>query len=199
MPRDLYGIQTQPYGKNIVTGSNVGAVSKQTGPPAGAYDDDEGEADLPPQPIFTPAPLPSPSDRRAANDAAFGRAKERTAVNSRASIDALRNAMAASNRLGSGAEMRGTTAVVTRGQGNLDDLVRAQTIEDLRQTEHETDRNFAAQNANARTQLDSDWRGYPYRVQQAQIDYRRKNKRPSIDAMRGYKGIGGGWDPGHVY
>lgn len=110
-----------------------------------------GMDDVPPAPVYhPPAPLVA-ADRTAANAARFNQAKETSALNTRASIDALRNAMAASNRLGSGMEFRETGKIVQKGMGDISAVDRQNAISDLASTEDVGNRNFDAANSQAST------------------------------------------------
>jgi hypothetical protein len=78
----------------------------------------------------------TPVDTRAAESAAFGRAKDTVGQTSQGALSGLRSALGGRGMLGSGAEMRTTANVFNKGQQQLGDVSRGQAIKsaDLAQT-----------------------------------------------------------------
>ncbi len=83
-----------------------------------------------------------PVDTTAAQGAAFGRAKDTVGQVSQGALTGLRSALAGRGMLGSGAESRGTAAVVNRGQGELGDVARQQAIESAGLAERQGNVNY---------------------------------------------------------
>ena len=83
-----------------------------------------------------------PLDTSAAQGAAFGRAKDTVGQVAGGALTGLRSALAGRGMLGSGAESRGTSAVVNRGQGELGDVARQQAIESSGLAERQGTVNF---------------------------------------------------------
>lgn len=82
----------------------------------------------------------APVDTSAATSAAFANAKDQVGEETGGALTGLRSALAGRGLLGSGAESRGTTSVITKGQGELGKASRGQAIEtaDLAQKNAET-------------------------------------------------------------
>lgn len=82
----------------------------------------------------------APVDTSAATSAAFANAKDQVGQETGGALTGLRSALAGRGLLGSGAESRGTTSVITKGQGELGKTSRGQAIEtaDLGQKNAET-------------------------------------------------------------
>lgn len=77
---------------------------------------------------YQPPPQPTWEDTRATLDAAYNRAKEITGQNNRASLGALRNFMASSNRMGSGTEGRAAGRIVQANEQALSNVGRENEI-----------------------------------------------------------------------
>jgi hypothetical protein len=78
----------------------------------------------------------APVDTRAAESAAFGRAKDTVGQTSQGALSGLRSALGGRGMLGSGAEFKTTANVFNKGQQQLGDVSRGQAIKsaDLAQT-----------------------------------------------------------------
>jgi hypothetical protein len=110
------------------------------------------------------APTVEYPDTSAATAAAFGRAKDKAGLNTRASLTALQNELAGSNLLGSGYEAATTRDIIAQGGGTLADVVREQAIRDAQGAERRASEEYqgrltqrgqdidAAQQAAARQQ-----------------------------------------------
>ncbi len=77
---------------------------------------------------YVPPPQPTWEDTRATLDAAFNRAKEITGQNNRASLGALRNFMAGTNRAGSGTEGRAAGRIIQANEQALSNVGRDNEI-----------------------------------------------------------------------
>lgn len=69
-------------------------------------------------------------DTSAAQAAIFARAKDQVGQETSGSLAALRSALAARGMAGSGAEVKGTSNVLTSGQGQLGDTTREQAVQE---------------------------------------------------------------------
>src|SRR5215467_9802776 len=69
-------------------------------------------------------------DTSAAQANIFARAKDKVGLQTQGSLASLRSALAARGMLGGGAEARGTSNVLTAGQGQLGDTTREQAIQE---------------------------------------------------------------------
>lgn len=104
---------------------------------------------------YVPPPAPSWSDSRAALDAAYGRAKETVARNTRNSLGALRNYAASTNRLGSGMEMRAAGRIAQRGADQISDVTRDNEIGVAVQQNDFSRRQYDANRQEAGKEFDS--------------------------------------------
>lgn len=95
---------------------------------------------MPVPPAPTPPPLVDPGS---ANAAALSRARDQIGVNSRASIDALRNEFAGRNLQGSNIEAAKIGDIVMAGQGQMADTLREQAIQEAARAQAVEDRNYA--------------------------------------------------------
>ena len=75
------------------------------------------------------APISAP-DTSGAQAAMFARAKDKVGEETSGSLTALRSALAARGLLGGGGERRATANILTRGQAELGDTTREQTIQE---------------------------------------------------------------------
>lgn len=89
-------------------------------------------------------------DTRAAEDAAFNRAKDKSGLVAESALSGLRSSLGGRGLLGSGAESRGTNAVINKGQQELGDVIRQNAI---------TSSENAQQNAIANYQGQTTMRG----------------------------------------
>lgn len=85
----------------------------------------------------------SPADRRAAEDAAFARAKERVGATTQGLLRSIQNTMARRGIQGSGIEGELTERALTGGAGQLGEVARDQAIEGLRRAQAIEDRDYA--------------------------------------------------------
>lgn len=81
-------------------------------------------------------------DNSAANAAIFARSKDKVGETSRGALTGLRSALGGRGMLGSGAESRGTAAVVQEGQGQLGDTIREGAIQDTAQANKNATTNY---------------------------------------------------------
>lgn len=79
---------------------------------------------------------------RAAEAAAFARAKDRIQQNTQANLRGLRENMTARGISGSGIEAAGTADILGGGSGDVNDVIREQAIEGLRRSQQVSDRNY---------------------------------------------------------
>lgn len=77
----------------------------------------------------TPGQVTMP-DVSGAQATTFARAKDQTALNSRAALTAMQNEMGGANLLGSGAEAAATRDIIAKGAGGLNEVTREQAIQD---------------------------------------------------------------------
>lgn len=70
-----------------------------------------------------------PTDTSAADAARFGRAKDTVGQTTRASLTGLRSALASRGQLGGAGESHGTSAIFTKGMGDLNEVTRDNAIE----------------------------------------------------------------------
>lgn len=98
---------------------------------------------------YQPPQQPTWEDTRATLDAAYNRAKEITGQNNRASLGALRNFMASSNRMGSGAEGRAAGRIVQAGEQALSNVGRDNEIGAGQQKIDFVGKNYAANRDDA--------------------------------------------------
>lgn len=83
----------------------------------------------PPQGTSAPPVTIAPPDTSAATANAFARAKDQVGLETRGALTGLAGAMAGRGTVGSGVEGRGMSSVVNKGQGELGDTTREQTIQ----------------------------------------------------------------------
>jgi hypothetical protein len=119
---------------------------------------------------YVPPPQPTWEDSRAALDAAYGRAKEITGQNNRASLGALRNFMASTGRMGSGTEGRAAGRIIAANEDRLSNLGRDNEIGAARQKIDFVNQNYAAN------------RGDAANVASSQFDIWNAKNRNAIDA-----------------
>lgn len=100
-------------GLNLLGGSSSSSASAGGAGGAGGY--------------VSPIAFP---DTTAATDAVFARAKDKAALNARASLRGLTEAMASRNMLGSGVESAGMGEVVGRAGQSVGDTIREQAIQE---------------------------------------------------------------------
>lgn len=89
------------------------------------------------------API-APVDMTASNSAAFGRAKDQVGQETSGALAGLRSSLGGRGLLGSGAESRGTAAVINKGQGELGDTSRQQAITGTTQDQQVAEANQGA-------------------------------------------------------
>jgi len=83
------------------------------------------------------------ADRSAAENAAFARAKDRTALVTQGLLKSIRNNSARRGISGSPLALSGENDVMAQGAGALGEVVRDQTLEGLRREEHVADTNYS--------------------------------------------------------
>lgn len=83
-------------------------------------------------------------DRTAANAAEFGAAKDKVGQETSGALTGLRSALAGRGLLGSGAESRGTTGIIQKGQQELGDTTRQQAVTDADLTQQNAVANLNA-------------------------------------------------------
>jgi hypothetical protein len=122
------------------------------------------------------------ADRRAAESAAFGRAKDRTGKLAGGAMKGLMNQMSSRGMRGSSIEGRGIGGVTAQAQGQLGDVIRQQAIEGLRRDQQVEDRDYAGQINQRSTDIgatgqyrgqDLTARGQDIQAQQTPIDILR--------------------------
>jgi len=120
---------------------------------------------LPQQPTYAPPPAPAQvapltmpqhpqataAERKAASDAAYASAKDRTATTGRAALDAFRDEMSSRNLVGSGAEMAGTAGIVNTAQGELGTAAREQSQADYNRANAVADQVYGTESGAATT------------------------------------------------
>lgn len=74
-------------------------------------------------------------DTTAGKDAAYARAKDQTGLNARASLNALQDQLGGNQMLGSGLAADQSRQIIEHGQGQLDEVSRAQAINDANSVE----------------------------------------------------------------
>lgn len=110
------------------------------------------------------APLQMP-DQSAKNAAIFAQAKDQVGQMSRASLDSLAGELGSEGMLGGGAQAQATRDIISQGEGQLGDTVRANAVNDANlaadfaKTNYqgaltERGQNIQAQEANARLALE---------------------------------------------
>jgi len=85
----------------------------------------------------------TPVDTRAAESAAFGRAKDQVGETSQGALSGLRSALGGRGMLGSGAEYRGTANVFNKGQQQLGDVSRGLAIKGAENAQENAQTNYA--------------------------------------------------------
>lgn len=88
-------------------------------------------------------PNPGMAEEEAARNAIFAREKDKIGQIGRGSLDALRGLMSERGMLGGGAEQVGINQILSGQQGQLGDVVREQSIQDLSRAGQISDRNYA--------------------------------------------------------
>jgi len=105
-------------------------------------------------------------DTSAAQRAAFGRAKDQVGQEGAGALAGLRSSLGARGMLGSGAEYRGTTGVITKGQGELGDVSRQQAIDASGLAERTATTNAANALTGRGQDLSSQQSGYAGQIAQ---------------------------------
>lgn len=118
---------------------NVGDLWQKTG-----FLDATSGAPLPPPPPMPGPVMPPPAaDRSAAESAAYGRARDKVGLETRASLNALNDEMGGRGMLGSTFAATGAARVLSAGQHELGDTNRTQAIEALDRAGQVEDRNYS--------------------------------------------------------
>jgi len=84
------------------------------------------------------------NDRTAAESAAFGRAKDRTAKLGKSAIDAMKDRMSSMGMAGSTNESQGVRDIIQGTQGQLGEVIRQQAEDRLDRADQLDDRNLSA-------------------------------------------------------
>ncbi|HEX7048586.1 MAG TPA: hypothetical protein VF188_00105, partial [Longimicrobiales bacterium] len=94
---------------------------------------------------IAPVAAVAPVDTRAAQAAAFARAKDTVGQVGAGSIAALRSVLGGRGMLGSGNESRGVASVINAGQGQLGDVARSQAVQSADLAQRTAEANYTGQ------------------------------------------------------
>ncbi len=132
-----------------------------------------------------------PIDQTAANSATFGAAKDQAGQTGRAQIDSMKGLLGAAGMLGGGAEAAGTRDIVEQAGQGVNDVTRANAV-------NEAGANLDVAKTNQATQLAE--RGQNISAEQAQaqlaMEQAQLNSQRQLDILRSVLGFAGSATPG---